>query len=518
MVADGVLMKVATGVPTNNIITPFKAVVKNSSLIAAKVHTGINIHNYVTLEMANAGLAKLGHSEVKVRMTSNCSASGVNRATPDKPFSYPSIQQAIQNIHKGCWLAKGDIKSYFWSYPLASAVQHLFSVQYKDHSYVYTRCPFGFKLCPYYCSTWSAEIRRWMLRRKIVCSHMVDDWLIVGNTEEYVKDNMAVLADTLVNCGFKMAEEKYEFSQQMVYIGILIDTTKMVIRFDAIQSKGFADQLSEYLIKLKIGLHIDRGTVHHVCGKLEWYSEVVQCGRLKSQAWWHYLHAGFKLEASKRARLILDTEWWIKLLSTWAENKNSGSEYPIISSAELIQNLDSIIVIQSDMSGPDGIGYFVYTVQNPEVELEYVSEKWKEGYTPCSSMLGELLALHNFLKNKGSNLHNHILVWVTDSMSSAWAILKGRCKGPEPLKVLCDILEMCDMLGVLLLALWVPREFNELADFLSHLSCYVSRQSISGSGSQLESIIQQHHTRHDYKQETQEHVKLSYGHQVPKMV
>ena len=64
---------------------------------------------------------------------------------------------------------------------------------------------------------------------------MVDDWLIVGNTEEYVKDNMAVLADTLVNCGFKMAEEKCEFSQQMVYIGILIDTTKMVIRFDAIQ-------------------------------------------------------------------------------------------------------------------------------------------------------------------------------------------------------------------------------------------------------------------------------------------
>ncbi len=245
-------MKVATGVPTNNIITPFKAVVKNSSLIAAKVHTGINIHNDVTLEMANAGLAKLGHFEVKVRMTSNCSASGVNRATPDKPFSYLSIQQAIQNIHKGCWLAKkGDNKSYFWSYPLASTVQHLFSVQYKDHSYVYTRRPFGFKLCPYYCSTWSAEIRCWMLRRKIVCSHMVDDWLIVGNTEEYIKDHMAMLAETLVKCGFKMAEEKYEFSQQMVYIGILIDTTKMVIRFDAIQSKGFTDQLTEYLIKLK---------------------------------------------------------------------------------------------------------------------------------------------------------------------------------------------------------------------------------------------------------------------------
>jgi hypothetical protein len=78
-------------------------VVKNSALIAAKVHVGINICNDATLERANTLLAILGHCEVKVRMSSNCSASGVNSATPNKSFSYPSIQQAIQNIYKGCW-------------------------------------------------------------------------------------------------------------------------------------------------------------------------------------------------------------------------------------------------------------------------------------------------------------------------------------------------------------------------------------------------------------------------------
>lgn len=115
---------------------------------------------------------------------------------------------------------------------------------------------------------------------------------------------MIILSETLIKCGFRMADDKYEFGQQMVYIGELIDTIRMVIRFDAVQSKGFANQLSEYLHKLKIGLHIDRGTVHHVCGKLEWYSEVVQCGRLKSQPWWHYLHVGFQLETSKRLQLF----------------------------------------------------------------------------------------------------------------------------------------------------------------------------------------------------------------------
>ncbi len=46
MVADGVLVKV----------------VKNSSIIAAKVYTGISIHNDVNLDLTNSSLTTLGHS------------------------------------------------------------------------------------------------------------------------------------------------------------------------------------------------------------------------------------------------------------------------------------------------------------------------------------------------------------------------------------------------------------------------------------------------------------------------
>ena len=113
-------------------------------------------------------------------------------------------------------------------------------------------------------------------------------------------------------------------------------------------------------------------------------------------------------------------------------------------------------------------------------------------------MLGELLALNKYLDRNGSKLHNCILVWDTHSMSSACAILKGRCQEFESFQVLCNILELCDSFRVLLLALWVPRECNELADFLSHLSFNVNRQNISGRGVQLESIIQESNTRHSY--------------------
>jgi hypothetical protein len=101
----------------------------------------------------------------------------------------------------------------------------------------------------------------------------------------------------------------------------------------------------------------------------------------------------------------------------------------------------------------------------------------------------------HYINMNGSDVSKGILVWVTDSMSSAWAIFKGRCREPESFNILCEVLELYDKHKVLLLALWVPRE---LADFISHLSCYVSRENVSGRGSQLETIIQQSYWRNSY--------------------
>jgi hypothetical protein len=46
MVSDRVLLKVANGDKNAIIIIPFKAVVKNSALISAIAHSGINILKY----------------------------------------------------------------------------------------------------------------------------------------------------------------------------------------------------------------------------------------------------------------------------------------------------------------------------------------------------------------------------------------------------------------------------------------------------------------------------------------
>jgi len=42
------------------------------------------------------------------------------------------------------------------------------------------RCAFGFTVCPYYCSAWSAEFPSWMVAQSIPCTHYMDDRLTVG--------------------------------------------------------------------------------------------------------------------------------------------------------------------------------------------------------------------------------------------------------------------------------------------------------------------------------------------------
>jgi hypothetical protein len=486
MVEEGVLEQCPSLLSLT--VNPFRAVLKNSALIAAKVHTGIEVQDDASLNASNLLLNNLGHMPLKVRMTTNCSASGVNRATPNKQFSYPTLSQALNIVSPNAWLAKGDVRSYFWLFPLAVEVRSYFACYYSGVNFVYTKCPFGFKLCPWFCSLWAAEFRQWLLSRNITCCHYVDDWLLVESSEELARSSMTTLTSVFQTCGIAMAPDKFEFGRSIVYLGVVIDTVSMTVRFDPIQARGFCAQLVKYYNIISGGGVVDAPTVHHVCGKLQWFAEVVQMGRVKSRSWWIYLKYGEDLIQSAKDNLLVDTAWWIHLLNKWTDGENYGNEYPIISSSYILNNLDQIILVQSDMSGPDGLGYHTYLMTDPDTDVDFFAMRWCPNFLPSSSMEGELLALEEFLKREGQAKYAHrrcTIVWVSDSMSAVWAILKGRCHHPSPLAVLVRILELCDDARLQLLALWVPREQNSLADYLSHLCVLLDRDSVSGGASDL---------------------------------
>jgi hypothetical protein len=278
--------------------------------------------------------------------------------------------------------------------------------------------------------------------------------------------------------GFEMAPEKNEVGREMKYLGVHLDTVNMTMRFDATQSRGMRLELLSFVRHLEKGGHLDHSTVRHVCGKFNWYSEVVQSGRMHISAWWAYEKHLSGLYPRTFNKLLLDSQWWVDLLQSWEDGLSAGVEYPILSADVLLNDNESIMIVQSDASGTDGFGYYFGYFRSEG--LEYVSKQWPRERVLISSHTDELWALCDYLEFR-CKVRGAILVWITDSESAMWSVNKGRCFEPSGLDLVERILNRCDLYQLQIVALWVPRELNELADYLSHLSFLVGREEVSGT-------------------------------------
>lgn len=456
--------------------TPLGVVIKNSDMVRAKVRVGIEVTDQASLTLASNALIALGDKKIGCRPISDCTASGVNGATPPAPFRYPSFANMLAMVYKNCVVGVTDVSRYFHTFPLAVVIRGFFMLMYGGKVYRYARCCFGYSLCPYYCSTWSAEFRRWFVAMGVPIGHMVDDFATVGaaGTQE-AQCRIGAMEWVLKECGFSF-NSKRRFGQQEVLLGIRIDTVAMTLSFDPVQCAGMTTLLTR--IRSQVVKHSmeEFYLTRHICGKLNWFSEVVQSGRCHTRSWWIYLKYNTKLEPHLREELIQDTDWWIALLQAWEEGRESVS-YPIWSGPSLIDE-DRIYLVRSDASGTDGYGY--YHGRLSERNPEYCSEAWHTGRADSNSHLDEITALHQFLCRNAGDCARMLLVWITDSESAAHSLNSGRASKAEGQQLIRAILENCDSHRITILALWLPREENVVADYLSHFATYLCRDRADG--------------------------------------
>jgi hypothetical protein len=342
---------------------------------------------------------------------------------------------------------------------------------------------------------------------------MVDDWLTKGNTAVEARRNLAVITAVFVAAGFIMAIDKEEVGQRLTFLGVLIDTVKMCISFDETQARSMALQLSEHLKMIERGYDLDETTIRSVAGKLQWYSEVVQSGKVHVRSWWLYCRHRSRLTPKVRYKLVQDTKWWIQLTETWAKQETKGIEYPIVSAAELLAEKSSIEMIISDASGVDGFGY--YSGPFDADDFSFYTRRWGGQYEFSSSHTGELQALNHYLQFRYSG-GRKLLIWITDCQSAAFSVNKGRCREDSGLEVLSNIFEICDEYRVQLLALWIPREENRISDYLSHLCVIINREEFEGDSIRDLSIFKDQGETSRGEEEHERNEKGKYG--VPKLV
>lgn len=473
---------------SSGITNPIGAQVKNSDKVRSKVLAKVDIVDQASMDLATDRLLRLGSTKVKCRLTLDPSATGVNNASPDAPFRYPSIHDMIDLLSHNCFMALTDIGRYFHTFPLSPEIRSVFRIRYQGVLYEYARCPFGYKLCPYYCSTWSAEFKCWFNAIGIRTAHMVDDWMTVGKSEKEAKDNLTRMEQLLIETGFYLSE-KTKLSQSEVLLGVLADTRTMTLRFDPTQCQGMRLILEDQISRIQQDKSPDVSLVRHICGKLNWYAEILQSGRLHISQWWNYCNHG-PLHATHKSFLIQDTKWWIAILSIWEKNESVHLSYPILNPAEILREQRSVYILQSDASGTDGYGFYGSYLEEDTVHFQ--SYSWTDkAPAPGSSHAAELTSLLvavRQLRVEGDT-RPKLVIWITDSMSATYSVNKGVSRKEEGFSILTDILNECDQARFTIIAIWVPREQNEFADFLSHFSYILHRECIKGTAG-LEAILE----------------------------
>lgn len=94
---------------------------------------------------------------------------------------------------------------------------------------------------------------------------------------------------------------------------------------------------------------------------------------------------------------------------------------------------------------------------------------WSESDRGKSSTWRELKAMHNMLLAVGEKLHGHNVQWYTDNQNVVRILARGSRK-PDLQGLVEQVVHLNSTLNTLVKPLWVPREENQIADYLSKLS------------------------------------------------
>jgi Reverse transcriptase (RNA-dependent DNA polymerase) len=450
------------------------SVVKSSQVLEAKLKTGIDIVDEHSLSLVNESLAL--PKPITVRVCLDLSGSGLNAAQPSFPFTFATPNEAASMMTPGCWMAKLDIQSEFLTIGIAYDSRRYFGFNFRDTKWAYRRCPFGGKLFPALASAFMAEVLA--VARSEGCSRAIvymDDFLVMGDTAEECQRNLDIIIAILERQGWTIAADKTTTpAQRIEFLGILFDSVTMTMSIDATKADAVLYKLDfaiATLSHLQVGSQIVVNTevLQSLAGNLVWFSGVVTCGRLFTRPLYDLLlHRNRRLTESLRGRLSESLEWWRATLIAWRRSECVLGNVRVIPK----DAAEHLVYYQGD-AGDEGFGFF--QLQRTEGHVEWAASSWPSGFMPDSSTEKELYTLLWALERNRSDWSNRVVVTIFDSADAALGINNGTSSSVGVWELIRRIFTLADELHVTFAALWVPRESNTFADFLTH-ACVMYRE------------------------------------------
>ena len=414
-----------------------------------------------------------GLDAIKKRLICDASVNGYNRSLATVPFTATARSALEALMFKGCWMATTDLSSFYTQSRFAHDVRKQLHVRVGEKCYGFVCCNFGTATLPWYCGILSAFLAEEIRARGIPVAFYVDDFVIVAASEEEAKRYIELVNQIAEELGLPVARHKVKVAQRLTYLGIVFDSLSMTMNIDPDVAQSKHQELQEKFVPwIRRGLCDQDGRpqilrLDSLIGTLGWFSEVLQSGRTRLGGLYVLQKYGLDTNRNVRQRVTTDLEWWMSRLDNWRRGAVEAQTMPIIDAREYVEGVNRrMVIVQTDASGPDGRGGYHGTYSGETAT--YWSRTWTTQELPLreNSHAAELQALSDFVETYDK--HEQLVLWVTDSASAAYSVLKGYTGDMAALPILRRIMALADEKQLVITALWVPRGRNIIADYLSH--------------------------------------------------
>ena len=380
---------------------------------------------------------------------------GVNNYATKDPFFFQSIQDVLEMIKPGWFLAKVDLKSAYRSVGIHPSNFKFTGLKWTFEGDVHPtymfdgRLPFGARKSPSIFSRLTQAVCRIMARKgyqSIVC--YLDDFLITGpNFQECLAAYNSLLA-LLRSLGFKINWQKViDPCQKLVFLGIEIDTVMGTISLEQKRVNELQDILCAFLKKKRA----TRKQLERLAGKLSWASCVLPWSRLHIRRTFDLMmqlkHSKHKCRISS---ILPDIQWWLAYIHTGNHTKLIWDERPTI---------PVFCDASLHAGGAFSLGAWIFTHWNSDqshLESAHINIK-------------ELAMVLEAAKSWCKWWSGHRIAIFTDNTVTAAIINKGTSPCSESIGILQELSYLCLKYNFSITATHIPGKENCIADAISRL-------------------------------------------------
>ena len=280
-------------------------------------------------------------------------------------------------------------------------------------------------------------------------SALCDDFIAVAERGDLERASR-ILLQLMEEVGITESAGKRVWGQQGECLGKNFDMERGVVSVPPAR-------LHQYLVSLHVALAalkseapavrqaVTKDMLSRLAGVLQWISETTVCGVLHMGALYAVTARG-KSIARCRERVVADLEWWAAEATAGRLN------------ATMTLSKGAVFVAAADASD------VAKGVVTPDIVLWEEMDAYERG---LSSTRREVRAATLLLRERGATMAGGTLVLSMDSLPAVLAINKGRLKGKGGMRDVRALYHLLERHGLHLVALWIPREFNQAPDEVS---------------------------------------------------